>query len=180
MKKAIIISIIVVLALSALMIILALPEAMRQMEEVPAPSPAVEQKQIEGPAEAETVEVEEIETAEESKYRLNTGEVLDYTEYDFDGVRGLTIKVQIDSSWNKEMTVKQNYYNIEKLVLECGASEFDWIQYMASHLMTDGSLQKVISFEVPKNLIDAIAAGNVLPGEYGDYIEGLWLHEELR
>lgn len=173
MKKAIWISIIVVLALSALMIILALPEAMQEPQHASAPAPAIEEA-------APVVEavVEELDTPD--GYEIAHGELLDYTEYENDGVRGLTIKVKISSSWSAEMTVKQNYRNIEHLVKECGASDFNWIQYMASHDMTDGSVQKVISFTVPEFAIKGIAAGNIPTDEYEDYIEDLWLHEELR
>lgn len=45
--------------------------------------------------------------------------------------------------------------------------------------MTDGSESKVISFTVPKDLIDKIKSGSVLPIELGDYVTDLWILPSL-
>lgn len=117
-------------------------------------------------------------TAEpENKKGFNDyGELLDLTETD--GI--CVLKYKITSSATKKMTVNQNYYTVVNFIKDGGGDQYDEIQYWAVADMQDGSESKVISFTVPKDLIEKIKAGTVLPAKMGDYVDELWLLPSLR
>ncbi len=93
----------------------------------------------------------------------------------------LIIKAKITPSYSNKATVDQNYYNACDLIREQGADQFDEIQYWAVADMTDGSEQKVVSFTVPKDTIDAVAAAErFADNTLGNYVADLWVHQSLK
>jgi len=108
-------------------------------------------------------------------YKIQHGELLDAT------VNGkiLVIKAKIKSSMTNKMTIEQNYYNVENLIRNQGCDSFDEIQYWAVADMADGSEAKVISFTLNKSTIEGVKNQNVLPPEFGDYVDDLFILPSL-
>lgn len=120
----------------------------------------------------EPVTESEPETAPEPK--LEYGELLELnTNY------GTTvIKAKIEPKGGQ--TVKQNYYNVVHYIQDNDMTGIDEIQYWAVADMTNGKEEKAISFTVPKELIDQIKEGKVVPNQLGDYVTGLWMIDSLK
>ncbi len=92
----------------------------------------------------------------------------------------IVIKAKIDSNLTNKMTIEQNYYNVCDLIKNQGLDAYDEVQYWAVADTTSGDEAKVISFTVPKSVIDKIASGNFPDNTLGDYVEDLWIHPSLK
>lgn len=90
------------------------------------------------------------------------------------------VKVKISGSSSKKNTVAQNYFNVADLIKNRGFNKYNEIQYWAVADMTDGSEQKVISFTLDKDTIQAIANDEIVDNQIGDYSDDLWIHPSLR
>lgn len=126
--------------------------------------------------ETEQAEADETEAA---SYELEYGELVSVVENEIDGQNVLVIKAKITSSYSNTATVDQNYYNVEDLITSQGCDAFDEIQYWAVADMSDGSEEKVVSFTVSSELIQKIAAGEVVTNQLGDYVDELYIHASL-
>ncbi|MCR5403951.1 MAG: hypothetical protein K6E91_09085 [Butyrivibrio sp.] len=91
----------------------------------------------------------------------------------------LIIKAKISPSYSKEATIDQNYYSVCDIIKNQGGDKYDSIQYWAVADMTDGSEGKVISFTVPKQIIDRVVSGEIVDNKLGDYLEDLWILPSL-
>lgn len=78
------------------------------------------------------------------------------------------------------MTISQNYYNACDIIRNQGGDEFTEIQYWAVADMTDGTEGKVLSFTVPKYVIDMISSGGFADNTLGEYAEDLWILPSLQ
>ena len=94
--------------------------------------------------------------------------------------KSMVFKNKITPSYSNKATVDQNYYVVEDLVKNQGATDFEEIQYWAVADMTDGSESKVISFTVPKSTMDLIAGGRLPANMMGDYVTDLWILPSLQ
>ena len=92
----------------------------------------------------------------------------------------LTIKVKIDPSLSNKLTVKQNYLNVEDMIQKQNCNLFHKICYWAVADMTNGSESKVVSFDVDKEMIEAIASGSLDTAFYENYLTDLWIHNSLK
>lgn len=117
--------------------------------------------------------------SEAAAYTLEHGELVSAITNEIDGQSVLVIKAKISSSYNNEATVDQNYYNVADLVQSQGCDVFDELQYWAVADMSDGSEQKVVSFTVDADLIQKIAAGEVVENQLGDYVTDLYILPSL-
>lgn len=133
--------------------------------------------ETEAATETEQTEVDETEQA--ASYELEYGELVSAVENEIDGQNVLVIKAKITSSYSNTATVDQNYYNVEDLITGQGCDSFDEIQYWAVADMSDGSEEKVVSFTVSAELIQKIAAGEVVTNQLGDYVDDLYIHASL-
>lgn len=106
------------------------------------------------------------------------GELEEVNVNDLDGKLVAVFKVQSETQLNNQMTIDQNYYNVEDLIQQ-GASQFDEIQYWALAQSTDGEDVKYISFTMNKELIDKVAAGNFPINTLGDYVDDLYILPSL-
>lgn len=106
---------------------------------------------------------------------LKFGQLLD-VKYD-GGVDGntLVIKAKIEPSMTNKMTIDQNYFNVEDIILNKGGSSYNEIQYWAVADMTSGDESKVISFKLDKSLIDKIKNKEVAANRLGEYAIDLWV-----
>lgn len=151
-------------------------------KDTPTTEPVVQETPAEAPeAETQTTETITEETpAESSDNRIKFGELLDITENTIEGKNICVLKVKIESSLTKGMTVDQNYYNIEQFVKEAGGDKYDSIDYWAVADMENGSESKVVSFTVPKDTIDKIKSGDLVATQLKDYVEDLYILPSLQ
>lgn len=105
------------------------------------------------------------------------GELLSVVD-DEDGLA--VVKVKISKSYSKSSTIAQNYFNVSDLIKNRGFDKYTKIQYWAVADMNDGSEQKVISFTLDKDTIQAIANNEIVDNQIGDYSDDLWIHPSLR
>lgn len=117
--------------------------------------------------------------SEAAAYTLEHGELVSAITNEIDGQSVLVIKAKISSSYNNEATVDQNYYNVADLIQSQVCDVFDELQYWAVADMSDGSEQKVVSFTVDADLIQKIAAGEVVENQLGDYVTDLYILPSL-
>lgn len=116
-------------------------------------------------------------TAKTPSYTLESGTVLEVTV--FEGT--LIIKAKIEPSLTNKFTIDQNYYNVCVIIQHQGGDRFTRISYWAVADMADGSEGKVISFDVPERLIQAIAANDDYPANtLGEKVEDLWILPSLQ
>ncbi len=92
----------------------------------------------------------------------------------------ITVEAKITPSWNNKMTIDQNYYNVCDFIRKYAGTGFTKISYWAIADMSDGSEQKVISFDVPEYMIEKIATQDFADNTLGDYVENLYIHQSLR
>ncbi len=114
-------------------------------------------------------------------YTIEYGDLVDANPYGGGDGKTLVIKAKISPSYSNKATIDQNYYNIEDLIKNQGATtaKYNAISYWAVADMTDGSEGKVISFDVPSNVMDAIQNGTIVANQIGNYVDGLWVLPSL-
>ena len=91
----------------------------------------------------------------------------------------VVIKAKIKPSLTNKMTIDQNYYNVCDLIQNQGLDVYEKIEYWAVADLTSGKEGKVISFTLPKALIDRIAQGEFPENKLGDHAEDLWVLPSL-
>lgn len=111
-----------------------------------------------------------------STYKAKYGKVLEANELG----KSLTIKFKIEPSYNNKLTIHQNGFNVEDLILNQGGSKYDTINYWAVADMTDGSEGKVISFTLDKNLIQSIKNRTVVGNTVVDEANNVWILPSLK
>ena len=111
-----------------------------------------------------------------SALKLNTG---DLQEANINGTT-LIVKAKIEPSFSNKATIDQNYYNVADLIKNQDCDVFSEVQYWAVADMQSGDEGKVISFDVPKELIGKIKEGSVVDNQLGDYVENLWVLPSLQ
>lgn len=92
----------------------------------------------------------------------------------------LVVKFKIQPSTSNKTTIHQNGYNIEDMILNQGADQYDEIQYWAVADMEDGSESKVISFTVDKDLITKIKNQQVVGNQIVDCAKDVWILPSLK
>lgn len=118
----------------------------------------------------------EAETPASDLTKLEYGELLDETTN-----YGVTvIKAKISPSATNNMTIDQNYYNVEDYIKTHDMNGITELQYWAVADMNSGNESKVVSFTVPEELIAKIQAGDVPANQLGDYVTDLWVHQSLK
>lgn len=116
------------------------------------------------------------DNANNDSNKILHGEILEFNEYNDLAV----VKVKIDASWNNELTIEQNYFNVSDLIKNKGYDKYNEVQYWAVGDATNGDEMKLISFTVSKDLIDKIKNGQVVDNQLGDYVDDLWVHNALK
>ena len=110
--------------------------------------------------------------------KVINGEVLDININETDNIA--VVKVKIDTGMGGKTAVDKNYYNVADLIRNKGYDKYNEVQYWAVADTTDGNETKVISFTVSKDLIDKIKNGQVVDNQLGDYVDDLWVHNDLK
>lgn len=175
-------------AIGVLIVVAAIGQALgivkpKQTTTTPDTTAQVNTTPTEAPTEAPTAEPETVtqETATGSTdSHISYGDLLDFTENTIDGKNICVMKVKIEASLTKGMTVDQNYHNVEHFITKAGGDQYDSIDYWAVADMEDGSENKVISFTVPKDTIDKVKSGDLAAIQLGDYVDDLYILPSLQ
>lgn len=121
-----------------------------------------------------------VEDATEPEYTLLHGELESAIVTDMgDGRVILVIKGNVPANISNKTTIDQNYYNVFNLIQEQGATNYTEIQYWAVASMSNGEIEKYISFTVDQTLIESIVNDQVAANELGDYVTDLWILPSL-
>lgn len=91
----------------------------------------------------------------------------------------IVIKAKVTPSWNNNLTVKSCGMDIYEAIQDYGLNQYNEIQYWGVADMTDGTEQKVISFTVPKDLIEKIANESILENQVVQNASDVWVHRSL-
>ncbi|WP_394913243.1 hypothetical protein [uncultured Robinsoniella sp.] len=151
-------------------------------QDTPATEPVVQETPAKAP-ETETPATETVteeSVAESSDARIKFGDLLDVTENTVENKNICVLKVKIEASLTKGMTVDQNYHNIEHFIKEAGGDKYDSIDYWAVADMEDGSESKVVSFTVPKDTIDKVKSGDLVAIQLKDNVDDLYILPSLQ
>lgn len=82
---------------------------------------------------------------------------------------------------SNKLTVSQNYFNVADLIREQGLHFYNEVQYWAVADMESGNEEKVISFTVPKSVIDGIHENDSYAvNQLGDCVDDLYIHPSLQ
>lgn len=122
-------------------------------------------------------DAESLDAEPDGIVKLKYGELLNVNE-DLDNLR-IIIKAKIEPSMTNNLTIQQNGFNIEDVILNQGADKYNEIQYWAVADMQDGSESKVISFTVGKDLINAIKNKNIVGNKIVDNASDIWILPSL-
>lgn len=111
-----------------------------------------------------------------SNYKAKCGELLQASQLG----RTLTVKFKIDNLGSNTLTIAQNGINVEDLIVNQGASQFDTIEYLAVADMKDGSEDKVTSFTVDKELIKSVKNREIIGKQIVDRAKNTWILPSLK
>jgi len=111
-----------------------------------------------------------------SRYKAKFGQILEANKLG----ATLTIKFKIKPSYNNQATIHQNGYNVEDLILNQNADQYDTINYWAVADMEDGSEGKVVSFTLNKSLIQDIKSKNLAGIRIVDSAKDVWILSSLK
>lgn len=92
----------------------------------------------------------------------------------------LTIKAKIEKSLTNEATINNNYFNVAYYIRNNDVSKYDEIQYWAVADMTNGEENKVISFNLSKDLISKVKDQKVSDDQIGELSTDLWILPSLK
>ena len=90
------------------------------------------------------------------------------------------VKAKINSSYNNNATIIQNYFNVTDLVKNHGFNTCERLEYWAVADMANGEESKCISFTVDKKTIKGIYKGNIIDNQLGEYVSDLWILPSLK
>ena len=92
----------------------------------------------------------------------------------------LIVKAKITPSFTNGLTISQNGYNIEDIILNQGGDKYDEIQYWAVADMDGGSESKVVSFTVGKDMIKKIKNKSIVGMEIVDKASDVFILPSLK
>ena len=110
---------------------------------------------------------------------IRHGTLLDWTVNDLVSPKVIVIKTKITSNLTNKMTVEQNYYNVQGVAKSGEYNDYD-IRYWAVADMENGSESKVISFDVPSDVMKQLANDRIMPGDLEKHLENLWILPSLK
>lgn len=138
---------------------------------VPTPTETPVQNVAETPAVTDAPE-------EKEEVALKYGELLELN--DNREARGVVVvKAKIAPNVSNELTISQNYHNAVDLIENQGFGDCE-LQYWAVADMSDGTESKVVSFTVPQDVVEQVAAGDVVATTLPDLVTDLWILPSLQ
>lgn len=112
-----------------------------------------------------------------SNYKALHGKLLDANKLG----KTLTVKFKIEPSLSKKLTISENGLNVQDLIVNQGADQFDTISYWAVADMQDGTESKVITFTLNKELIGLIENKQIASGSsIINKAEKVWILPSLK
>ena len=119
-------------------------------------------------------------SSKKDEVKLDHGELIRVTESKTDeGLRAL-VEAKIKYSIDNELTIEQNYYNVQYLIQDDGFDKYDAIRYQAVGDMSDGTEQVWVAFNMSKDLISKVKAGKIEGFYIGDNVDDLYINYVLR
>lgn len=91
----------------------------------------------------------------------------------------ITIKAKIEPLLSNKQTVDQNYFSVCDFIRKYAGIDYTSISYWAVADMTNGSEEKVISFDLSADIIQTIATEQFPDNQLGNYAENLFIHPSL-
>jgi hypothetical protein len=91
----------------------------------------------------------------------------------------VVVKAKITPNLTNKLTIEQNYHNAVDLIQNQGFGDCEF-QYWAVADMSDGSESKVISFTIPQDIVEQVAAGDVAATQLPDLVTDLWILPSLQ
>ena len=110
---------------------------------------------------------------------IRFGTLLDWTVNDLVSPKVIVIKTKITSNLTNKMTIGQNFYNVQGVAKSGEYNDYD-IRYWAVADLTNGSESKVISFDVPSDVMKQLANDRILPGDLEKYVNNFWVLPSLK
>lgn len=127
-----------------------------------------------------TSNFENITISNEPSLSLKHGELLNFLEDTSSDTNKFycVIKAKINESATNQMTISQNFFNIEDFILNQNGNKYDEIQYWA---VMDINLEeiKIISFTVDKNIINKIYNKEIPINQLQNYLSDYWVSSIL-
>ena len=99
----------------------------------------------------------------------------DYNEMAECTQKTLMLNFKINYLYSNRSTILQNYYNIEKYIKNNNLEDINNIQYIG--YINDN---KIISFNVNKELISKIKNKEIIVYDYEDELNEIWISNELK
>ena len=99
----------------------------------------------------------------------------DYNEMAECTQKTLMLNFKINYLYSNRSTILQNYYNIEQYIKNNNLEDINNIQYIG--YINDN---KIISFNVNKELISKIKNKEIIVYDYEDELNELWISNELK
>lgn len=90
------------------------------------------------------------------------------------------VSAKITPNLTNQMTIDENYINVDNLIKKEGYDIFDEIQYYAFADTIEGEQIKIISFTVPKRTIELSKNEKILGTMLADYVDDLWISPALQ
>lgn len=95
-----------------------------------------------------------------------------------DGI--VVVNAKIEPNLTNKMTIQQNYFNVGDLIKNHGFNTCKELQYWAVADMTNGEEEKVISFDLSKEVIEKIYDEQIYDNQIEDYVDNLYIHASLQ
>ncbi len=89
------------------------------------------------------------------------------------------IKAKISESITNQMTISQNFFNVEDFILNQNGNKYDEIQYWAVSDINSNET-KIISFTLDKNIINKIYNKEIPINQLQDYLTDYWVIPSLK
>lgn len=113
----------------------------------------------------------------EHEIKYTSGELIEVIDA-LDGV--VVLKFQIQPSYSNSATIKQNYHNAEDFIRKAGGEKYKRISYWAVADMADGSVGKVVSFDISEEVIQKVYNQEIVAYILEPYLENLWILPSLQ
>lgn len=90
----------------------------------------------------------------------------------------VVVKAKITENLSNQLTIDQNYFNVQDLIKKNGFNTCSELQYWA--VIDKGMETKVISFDLDKTAIDSIYSDKVIGSDIEKVTKNLWIAPALQ
>lgn len=108
--------------------------------------------------------------------KLHQNDLLDVTSYG----GNITIKAKIIVKSSNDLTRKSCYFDMYDAIKDYGLDNYLNLSFWAVADMTNGTEQKVISFDIPQDVMKKVADGSIEEGQLINYATDEWLSPAIQ